>query len=292
MGWVFLLINLSVIFACSMIRFEHRGYFVACPVPTSYAVGFAALGVAILLMAGLIVARASRPREGRRAFWELMAIFPVAFAWEWLFAPAEKWRVVDWAGAAALLALIVLFLWRDRADWRRWGLSGANFVPAVKRLAIPTLLFVAAPALATGFVGSDYASDRVKADLAGYPFYALGQLAIFQLFLVNRLRKVCTSRAEIIVAAAGMFAMLHWPNGPLMAGTLVAGAAWTWVYLERPNLIALALAMALSAVAFSDLLPRDFTQNMRTGPWYVQRKLDFVDHREPPHERRYGPWLP
>lgn len=295
MGWIFLLVNLLVVLCGSMARFWPRGFFVACPVPTSLAAG---VGMAVAAAAALLVLILKRGREplaesgprSRRPFWELTAAFPVAFAYEWLIAPPLSWRFVDWLLAGGMLAAIAFFLWRDRASWRQWGLTGANFVPAVKRLAVPTLIFLGAPALATAVVGSDFQPGRMAVEMAAYPLYALGQLAVFQLFLVRRLKRICASRGQIVAVSAGLFGLMHWPNGVLMAATAAAGAVWTWVYLGRPNLYALALSMGLSAAWFANVLPRDLTQNLRTGPRYVQRKLDAADHREPPYLRRHAPW--
>ncbi len=277
MVWIFLLINLSVLVASSGVRYNMFGLAEAVSAEVLVVVPIIAL-----LCSAILVFKAIRHRARPRltAFSELMLVFPAFFAFEWLFLPAYRWRVVDWLVITALLVLIALMMYRDRRNFGEWGVTGRNFLPALRKLALPTMAMVAVPIAMVPVVGTDFELSRLAGAML-YPLYALGQLLIFQVFLVRRLRRISDSDLAVILVSAAIFAMLHWPNGPVMIACFLAALVWTWVYLRRPDVLALALSMGIAAATFVTVLPRDFTQHMRTGPIYVQRILD-ADAPAPP----------
>jgi hypothetical protein len=173
-----------------------------------------------------------------------------------------------------LVLLMLAFVWRDRSDLPNWGLDGRGFVPAARFLAVPTVLMVAAPIAAVAVVGTDFQPGRAGLALAAYPLYAFAQMLVFQLFLVRRLVRISGTGARTILISAGIFSLVHWPNGLLMGACFVGACVWTAAYLRRPNLYAIALSMGLAAASFASFLPRDLTRNLRTGPIYVQRLLE------------------
>ncbi len=269
MAWTFLFINLLAILLAAKLRYAGVELANASPVAmadwlwwTAIAASAAAAAAAAALMGRKMFVTSRRPLA------ELL-VFPAMFVFEWGMLPPEHWRAVDWIVIAGFAVVVAAMFLADRKNFQQWGVTGKNFIPAAGRLAIPTLIMAAAPIIAACFIGSDFTPQRLAATLL-YPVYALVQLLVFQVFLVTRLRRVTESRATIILISAGMFSLMHWPNGVLMAACFVAAVVWTWVYLDRPNVYTLAIAMGIAAMAFSNALPRDVTQNMRTGPRYVQ----------------------
>jgi hypothetical protein len=275
MAWALLLTNASVVLLVVRLRYDGGGLEHASPVPMGpQAWWWAAAGAAALALVAAAVA-ARRPRPGRaRATAELLAVFVPMFAFEWGVLPPYHWRAVDWTIMAGLAILVAALFWLDRRNAGLWGVTGRNFASAARLLAIPTTVFVAVPAVAAIFVGTDCRPGQAALDLIGYPFYALTQLLLFQVFLVRRLTLLADSRTSTVLVSAGMFALLHWPNGIVMAASGAGAVVWTAVYLRRPNVYALALSMGLAVVALANLLPRDLTHNLRTGPTYVQRLID------------------
>ncbi len=295
MAWAFLLLNICVVTAAACLRFWRRGLEFAFPWP--WPLGFWTATIVVLVVAATALVVRDRKQlsvtSQVRALCELL-VFPAFFAYEWavlpplMSAPGHEtgvlsplvWRPVDWAALGALGLLVSIFFFLDRRNWRAWGVSGRNFAAASKLLAIPTLLLVAAPVAAGLLVGRDLDPDfRVNcavllASVLTYPLYALAQLMIFQVFLVQRLKIITRSRLSVVLVSACTFALLHWPNPPVMAACGVAAAVWTWVYLARPNVYALAISMGLAASAFSHFVPRSITHNLRTGPIYVERCLE------------------
>ncbi|MCD6365529.1 MAG: CPBP family intramembrane metalloprotease, partial [Planctomycetes bacterium] len=207
----------------------------------------------------------------------------------WLFLPPEvsDYGAGHWAVLAALAAAGAALQWRDRGDFRQWGVTGDNFSAACRLLALPTAIMIAVPVVVAIWIGrGDFNLFKVAVAIVGYPWYALVQLLVFQLFLVGRLRRLGDSSGSIVAVSAGMFALLHWPNAVVMLACACLGAVCTWVYLRRPNLYALALSMGLAGAVFTQVLPHDVTHHMRVGPMYVYRLIQ--ENPQPPRKRRSG----
>jgi len=276
MVWSFFLLNLGVILLTVRLRYASEGIEYASPVPAPSWAWFPAAAAAGAL--AVILAAANRWRlsqaPARRAFAELM-LLPALLAYEWGALPPKGWRVVDWVVITAFVAIGIACIVRERRTLAERGLTVANFASAAKMLAVPTAVMVAVPIVAACFVGTDFEWNRMGVSLAGYPFWALAQLMVFQVFLVPRLHALGASSVSTALMAGGLFALVHWPNGILMAACAPAGVVWTAVYLRRPNVPALALSMGLAAAAFANALPREsVTRNLRTGPIYVERFLE------------------
>jgi membrane protease YdiL (CAAX protease family) len=91
--------------------------------------------------------------------------------------------------------------------------------------------------------------------------WALLQQYIFQFYLFPRwLRLVPVPAAVALTALA--FSAVHFPRWPVMAVTVVAGAAWALIYYRCRRLLPLALSHALLGTALhywvfgNDLLER------------------------------------
>jgi hypothetical protein len=106
--------------------------------------------------------------------------------------------------------------------------------------------------------------------LVGYPLFACAQLLLFLALPLPRLRRLTLSPAAAALATAALFALAHWPNGPLMAGCFVAMVVWAVAWQRRPSLPAVALSMGLAATAVVQLLPAPWLVHARVGPGYVR----------------------
>ena len=273
MIWAFLLMNLCAVTTAAYLRYVDGPLAYAAPVSLEarqwqWLIGASASLAAVAMLVGWRSLRADR----LRAIGELM-VFPAAFVFVWSCLPARMsdYGLLDWLGIAGLALVIVLLMWRGRDSFAQWGLTGRNFKAALLRSAAPTAVMVGAVVTAAIFVGTELRPKSAAMSLLGYPFYALVQLMVFQVFLVQRLRRLSDSTAAVIIVAGGMFALLHWPNALVMAASGAAAAVWTWVYLSRPNVYALAISMAIAATTFTHVLPRSLTNHMRVGPIYVER---------------------
>jgi len=284
MPWVLLCINVSVVMLAARLRYAGGGLAHAGPVSISPQLWWWLIGGvgAAGLIAGVADRRRLLDRDARVALAELLVAFVAFFVIEWAVLPAyqKQFRAIDYAAIGLGLALVAWLFWRDRRNVARWGVGGKNFLPAALLLAAPTIVFIAVPLAARQFVGGRIEPRRLLLALATYPVYALAQLGLFQVFLVGRLRRISDSAAAVTIVSAGMFALVHWPNGLVMIACAGPAAVWTLVYLKRPNLYALAISMGLSAAVLANVLPREeVLKNMRTGPIYVQRLIDAEPNR-------------
>ncbi len=303
MSVAFLFTNVAVVLVACRVRFAGESLIHAAPLELQPVVW----NIAIVLAIGLALVSGWRDRErvlgrvnspgppgrgvpggqaasgrglestagsSRRALCELMVIFPGLFAFEWAVLPPYRWRPLDWAIMGVLLALVMGFLWRDRQQARGWGFGGAHLLEAARRLALPTAAIVAALAAVALIVVVPIDGNEIAESLVWYAVYATGQLLVFQVFLVTRLRALSESRRTIVLVASCLFALVHWPNGLLMLATGLGAVLWTTVYLAVPSLYALAGSMALCAVAFAQFVPDHLHDHMRTGPIYVQRRVE------------------
>ena len=276
MIWAFLLVNVWAVMAAVYLRYQGSDLAHAAPVALSGQQWLWALGLlaGLTLAIGAAAAKALCRRECRRPLLELLAVFLLLFAYEWSFYPPYRKRAIDWIVIAVFVAVLVVLFWLDRANLREWGVTGQHFVRAARALAIPTGVMVALPIVGAVFVGTDFRPGRAALAVVSYPFYALLQLLLFQVFLVRRLRRLSGSSISVVIVAAGMFAMLHWPNALVMAACGAAACVWTVVYLKSPDLCAISLSMALAATAFTHALPHSVTHHVRVGPIYVQRLVE------------------
>jgi len=279
MIWAFLLVNVWAVMAAVYLRYQGPDLAHAAPVALSKQQWLWALGMlaGLALATGAAAAKALRRRECRRALLELLAVFLPLFAYEWGFYPDRHKRSIDWIVIAAFVAGLIVLFWLDRARLRQWGVTGQHFVRAARALAIPTAVMVAVPIVAALFVGTDFSPGKAIWAVAFYPFYALLQLLLFQVFLVPRLRRLGGSSISVVMVAAGMFAMLHWPNALVMGACGAAACVWTVVYLKSPDLYALALSMGLAATTFTNALSDSVTHHVRVGPIYIRRIVEQQD---------------
>jgi len=279
--WSFFFVSVTAILTPVFFRYSEAVRDFASPHPLPRA-GWIAL-IVLALACAVICALRDHPyaRSEKRVFLELLVI-PAFFLYEWAFLPPYRIRIIDYAALALLFGTVAVRLWGSRDRWGELGLTTRNFRSALQWAAGPTAVFVIASIalrlfLETRGLQRPLDPGRIVESLAGYPFWAFLQLLVFQVYLVPRLQRLSRNDGETIAVATGLFTLLHWPNPILMPATAILGLVWTITYLKRPNVYALALTMGIAATAFSTLLPKDFTQNLRTGPIYVQRLVDAAD---------------
>jgi len=276
MIWAFLLLNVCAVTAAAYWRYAGGGLAHASPIAMSGTCWLWGMGI----LAGLGVSSAVAERKrlsvprARGAALELL-LLPLAFGYSWACLPpkVKDYSAVNWAVIAVLCAALIWLLWRDRRSAADFGLTARNFGAAARRLILPTAIMAALPVAVAVETGTDFEAWRAVRGAVTYPLYALVQLLLFQVFLVQRLRHLSDSSAAVIVVAAGMFALLHWPNAVAMAACGAAAVVWTWVYLTRPNVYALAISMGIAATTFTQVLPHKVTHHMRVGPMYVYREM-------------------
>lgn len=207
----------------------------------------------------------------RMAVWELASVVMTVLIIEW--------TVIPFAGRSSLLvlipvALIVLLLTASahlRGETRReLGLRFDNFLPALKRLLLPTAVCVAV-LIGVGWWlrEAGYGEPRsgswlLKMTLWGV-LWGLSQQYVLQAFVNRRAQLVFGRGAKSIILVAMIFALLHAPNLWLSVATFIGGLLWAYVYQQTPNLFALAISHGLMTWILISSIPAPILKGMRAG---------------------------
>jgi membrane protease YdiL (CAAX protease family) len=186
---------------------------------------------------------------------ELLAIGVAALVFVATFRVRPPY--VDFALAAAAVALIVLSTARSRRFWalaRSVDPTGARGAwKAALAFTAVALAVLAAAAVVVARASGTSALERfgnwhMLAAAALYFPWALLQQYIFQFYWFGRwLRLVPVAAAVAITALA--FAGVHFPRWPVMAVTVVAGTVWALIYYRWRSLLPLAVSHALLGTA-------------------------------------------
>lgn len=247
----------------------------------------AAAAVAVALL-GLC---AARRRGAARAWLELLLLTVVAMAAAWLLpgdlrfaGPRASDGGLGLAALAAATALLVGGLWllrRDRAAGEGPRCTRAGGGRLARRLLWPTTVPAVALVAAGLAAGERPGAGGVAISLALYPLYALVQMLLLLALPAARLRRLGAGPAGTSLGCAVLFALAHWPNGPLLAACFLAMLWWARLYQEEREIVPLAVAMGILATAFVQFLPEAFTANARVGPRWVRKEASVFLARRP-----------
>jgi hypothetical protein len=153
---------------------------------------------------------------------------------------------------------VILRLAKERTLAAEWGLRLDNLPSA----APPILGVFAAGVLAVfGWhlaVGGGEIPRGAWILFLVYPIWSFLQQFVLQALIASNLERLGLARRAVVPIASALFGLAHLPNWPLAALCVVAGLAWTAVYLRSRHLPLLALTHAwLGALAFYWVLQRD-----------------------------------
>jgi len=87
-------------------------------------------------------------------------------------------------------------------------------------------------------------------------------------FIYRRLRQFLHSNQTILMTA-GLFALVHVPNYPLMLLTFLGGLIWSFVYERAPNLFASAISHVLLSATVLVAVPEWILPSMTVGYRYL-----------------------
>jgi hypothetical protein len=197
----------------------------------------------------------------------LLAILWRAGAW---LAPGAAGTVGTLCGVSA--AAIVLTSW-----WQRGAtLDALGMAPARACEGLSSALLVSVlGAVVLGITGlalgtASFGASRFEWMMQYLPGL-LAQQVLLQDFFVPGVRSLAASQPPrrqsitTVAVATGLFALLHAPNLPLMAGVTLAGAFWTSHFLVHRNLFAVVLShLLLGSAAMASLGPGPLG-NLRVG---------------------------
>lgn len=197
----------------------------------------------------------------------LLAVYAGFQAYLWLVLPARCPGLTA-LGALAILAVTVGDPWRRGESPTSVGLGGTGLGPALKALALPTLL----GALALVVVGLQVPAvprlDRLPRRLLTVFPWALFQQALLQATFNRRLAAALGPGWRSALLNGVLFAGAHLPNPGLVLATAALGGWWSRVYQRHPNLWALGLSHAVLSAVAQTFLPTAWTHGFRVGPGY------------------------
>ncbi len=202
---------------------------------------------------------------------EVLLFVGACAAYIWLLAPTA--RHPHWYHIAGIIALgafpiCMNLLHGDRP--KDSGIRLDNLAASAKPVAVVTIIFAAGiiiVGLAAG--GFHWVKWRRFAELCGgYLTWGLVQQYLLQAFALRRLRQAAMPLVPAALTAAGLFALIHSPNWPLVGLAFVAGVAWCLLFARRPNLLPLGAAHAVLAVLLYHAWPVSWLDGLTIGTMY------------------------
>lgn len=167
----------------------------------------------------------------------------IAFGPLWLIAGLRWGSQVSLPGVGAFLAALVyggISEWRRRpAAWFWSARRPSDWLWPLLPLPVALILM-----RADGH-GLTHLEPR---HILAYVAWALLQQWAMLAIVMGRLRHTRLPPPAIIVIAAGLFGLLHTPNGALMQLCLMAELWWAWCFWRAPRLLPIALAHAACAL--------------------------------------------
>jgi membrane protease YdiL (CAAX protease family) len=148
------------------------------------------------------------------------------------------------------------------------GLRVDNFLPALRMVALPTLVV----ALVIVAVGAGYGSlhfgKRVFPPRLERYLWPFIQQYLMLGFFNRRLQEMFGKGRTSMAVTAFVFAGMHAPNPTLMLATYTGGCIWAWTFQRQPNLFATTLSHILLGAVLGHSLPASLLPNMKVGWGY------------------------
>jgi Type II CAAX prenyl endopeptidase Rce1-like len=183
----------------------------------------------------------------------------------WLIAGLRWGAQISVPGVIAFIASLVYAgqgEWRRRpVNWSWWGQSWADWLWPLVPLPVTAALMMAD---GHGLIRLD------PGHMLGYLGWALLQQWAMLAVVIGRLRHTRLPQPVIILITAGLFGLLHTPNGSLMQLCLLAELWWAWRFLRSPRLVPIALAHAACALLVESGLTGHLLRSLEVSARFFQ----------------------
>ena len=162
------------------------------------------------------------------------------------------------AGAGLVVAGFVWFTYRTGEEtWRDFGLRVDNLASAALPIGLTTLIASLAIVIYAIASGASLWRSDLAILLPLYPAWGVVQQLMFQGFLHRRLRVLLRSSSGAVLLTAIFFALTHTGDARLIGLTLVAGLAWSALFVRWPNVWLLGASHGVLAALTYPLLLGD-----------------------------------
>jgi hypothetical protein len=175
-----------------------------------------------------------------------------------------------WAWVVAVALWIIGVTVYQRPSLRElglaWaGLSSSLWVVGLAAVGGAAMLFAAHKAGTLHMYGLP---RTLLVAAAEYLFWTFQQQFMLQSFFFLRLERLLGSR-KAVWAAAGLFALAHFPNPVLVPATWVAGLAFCELFRRYRNIYTLAIAQTVLGLCLAAAVPEALHHHMRVGIGYL-----------------------
>lgn len=221
------------------------------------------MNVAVKLPADRASEPSARATGYGRALWELAVGYGLLQTALWTEGEL-RWM---WAIAAAMWMVGVTIY--NRPKLRELGLGWTGFARSIWVVVVAALvgaMMLFAGRLA-GTLHGYVLHRRLLAAGSGYLFWTLQQQFMLQSFFFLHLELLGSRKA--VWAAAGLFALAHFPNPVLVPATWIAGLAFCELFRRYRNIYTLAIAQAILGMCLAAAVPEAWHHHMRVGIGYL-----------------------
>lgn len=193
----------------------------------------------------------------RRALLELAAVLASALlhlaTTLWL-----HWQAVDQIVLGLGWLTYVVLRARTPCALAAWGMHRAGLAPAVRAAAIALAVGVVAIAMIGLLRGTFVVDANLLPLLLAYPLWGWLQQLLVLGIAVGNLEQLGVARPWLVTIAGIGFALVHVPDWPLCAATLLLGATCALLFLRHRNLWPLGVLHGwLGACFYRWVLARD-----------------------------------
>ena len=202
--------------------------------------------------------------SSRSPLWELAVGYGLLQAALW--SEGE----LRWAWAVAVALWIIGATVYHRPSLRELGLGWTGFGRSLSIVGLATVAG-AAMLFAAHLAGTLHPQLLRRTLLAagfGYLVWTFQQQFMLESFFFLRLERLLGSR-KAVWAAAGLFALAHFPNPVLVPATLAAGFAFCELFRRYRNIYTLAIAQAILGLCLAAAVPDALHHHMRVGIGYL-----------------------
>jgi len=203
---------------------------------------------------------------GRRGLiWELAVGYGLLLAALWTDGELR------WVWVVAVALWIIGVTSYHQPSVRELGLKWTGFVRSLWAVGL------AAVAGAAMLFGAHLAGTlhpypphrRLLTVATGYLVWTFQQQFMLQSFFFLRLERLLGS-GKAVWAAAGLFALAHFPNPVLVPATLAVGLAFCELFRRYRNIYALAIVQAILGMCLAAAVPDTLHHHMHVGIGYLE----------------------